>query len=233
MTKIQGQLLRMITTVATALGDDLGPRLVFVGGSTTALFITDTATLEDVRVTDDVDLIVDLAGYPAWAQLQDRLREKGFVEAADTEVICRMKLGELTVDFMPDDPSVLGFGNRWYALGIETAETHSLESGVDILVLTPALFVATKLEAYKGRGKGDLFSSRDAEDILLLVDGRETLTAEIAHADDDVRRYIAECFRNLLADPNFDDFVDGNIRGPAGRSAIVRARFVAISQSDG
>ncbi|MFC3530398.1 hypothetical protein ACFOMH_19700 [Paracoccus mangrovi] len=59
---VQGQLLYMLETVAEAIGDDLRDRLVFVGGCTTALFITDPITLEDVRLTNDVDLIVDLAG---------------------------------------------------------------------------------------------------------------------------------------------------------------------------
>ena len=60
---VRGQLLHMLETVAVALGPELRQKLVFVGGCTTALFITDFITLEDVRATDDVDLIVDLAGY--------------------------------------------------------------------------------------------------------------------------------------------------------------------------
>ncbi len=62
MTTAKGQLFQMLETVAGALGSDLRKRLVFVGGCTTVLFITDDITLEDVRATDDVDLIVDLAG---------------------------------------------------------------------------------------------------------------------------------------------------------------------------
>ena len=54
MTTVRGQLLQMLQTVAQALGDELLQRLVFVGGCTTALFITDEVTLEDVRATDDV-----------------------------------------------------------------------------------------------------------------------------------------------------------------------------------
>lgn len=41
MTAIRAQLLDMLKAVANALGDDLRDRLVFVGGCTTALFITD------------------------------------------------------------------------------------------------------------------------------------------------------------------------------------------------
>lgn len=50
----------MLQIVAEALGSDFRERLIFVGGCTTALFITDEVTLGDVRATDDVDLIVDL-----------------------------------------------------------------------------------------------------------------------------------------------------------------------------
>ena len=184
MTTVKGQLLHMLETVAKALGDDLRERLVFVGGCTTALFITDEVVLESVRATDDVDLIVDLVGRAQWAELQDQLRKKGFAESMDDNVICRMRLGDLKVDFMPDDESILGFSNRWYAKGIETAVTCSLTDALEIRRLTPELFVATKLEAYLGRGDSDLLGSRDMEDILLIVDGREELVAR-------PRRYCA------------------------------------------
>jgi predicted nucleotidyltransferase len=233
MTTVKGQLLHMLQTVAQALGDDLRERLVFVGGCTTALFITDEIVLEGVRATDDVDLIVDLVGHAQWAQLQDQLRQKGFSESPEDEVICRMRLGELKVDFMPDDENIIGFSNRWYAKGIKTAVTCSLDEALDIRRLTSELFVATKLEAYRGRGNNDLLGSHDVEDILLIVDGREELAAEIQNADDDVRHYIAEQFRALLGHGDFEHFLQGNIKGPEGRADIVRERFVAISQSDG
>jgi hypothetical protein len=126
MASVKGQLLHMLQTVAEAVGDELRERLVFVGGCTTALFITDEIVLEGVRATDDVDLIVDLVGNAQWVQLQNQLRQKGFTESPEDDVICRMRLGDLKVDFMPDDETILGFSNRWYAKGIETAVTSSL-----------------------------------------------------------------------------------------------------------
>ncbi|MER8734165.1 hypothetical protein NKH28_30910 [Mesorhizobium sp. M1227] len=218
-----------LKTVAVAIGDELRARLVFVGGCTTALYITDPITLEGVRATDDVDLIADLAGFAECAELMNRLRERGFSESPDDNVICRMKLGDLKVDFMPDDEAILGFSNRWYAKGIETAVPAALEETLVIRHLTPPLFVATKLETYRRRGEADLIGSRDAEDILLLVDGREELVEEIAGAELEIRIYIAEQIAEMLADPNFDHFLEGNIRGPAGRADIVYDRLVAIS----
>jgi|tagenome__1003787_1003787.scaffolds.fasta_scaffold20502611_2 predicted nucleotidyltransferase len=229
MTTVSGQLRQMLQTVAEALGDELRERLVFVGGCTTALFITDEITREAVRATDDVDLIVDLVGFAEWAKLQEQLRQKGFAESQDDTIICRMRLGDLKVDFMPDDADILGFSNRWYGRGIETAVTVALTDELNIRRLTPELFVATKLDAYLGRGQGDLLMSRDLEDILLVIDGRKEIVAEIQAADADIREFIADQFAAMLNNPDFDHFLAGNIQGPEGRVDIVRARFETIA----
>ena len=225
---VQGQLLYMLETVAEAIGDDLRDRLVFVGGCTTALFITDPITLEDVRLTNDVDLIVDLAGYGEWIELEKQLFGKGFTISPQDEVICRMRLGELIVDFMPDDERILGFSNRWYAQGIETAVSHPLTGELEIKHLTAPLFIATKLEAYRGRGGDDPLGSHDLEDVVVVVDGREELLAEVQGADEDVRNFIASELRAFKEHADFDNFLEGNIRGPAGRVDIVRG---AMSES--
>ena len=92
----------------------LGPvldELVFVGGCTTGLFLTDLAA-GGVRPTKDVDAII--------------------------------------VDIMPMDASVLGFSNRWYPTGFETAQTRRI-AGHDVRIVTPTLFIATKLVAMSSR----------------------------------------------------------------------------------
>ncbi|WP_319530429.1 hypothetical protein [uncultured Cohaesibacter sp.] len=225
---VHGQLLHMLRSVAIAIGDDLRERLVFVGGCTTVLFITDPITLDDVRATDDVDVIVDLVGYGGWARLRDQLRDKGFSESPDDDVICRMRHGGLKVDFMPDDADILGFSNRWYARGIETAISCELSDSLTIKRLTSPLFIATKLEAYNGRGNDDPLGSHDLEDILIVTDGREELVDEVRKADRDVREYISGQISNLLKHYDFDSFLEGNIRGPDGRAAIVLDRLEAL-----
>ena len=232
MTTVTGQLLKMLETVAEALGSELRDKMVFIGGCTTALFITDQVVLDEVRATDDVDLIVDLAGYAEWTKLQEQLRKKGFSESLTGDFMYCMQLGELKVDFMPDDEKALGFSTRWYSKGIATAVLYPLTSSLNIKHLSSALFIAMKLEAYLGRGQNDIRMSRDMEDILLLVDGREELLAEIEQADPDVRGFIAEQFRKLQDHLEFEELLNGNIRGPEGRVDIVRKRFSAISESD-
>ncbi|WP_353612502.1 hypothetical protein [Methylobacterium sp. Leaf456] len=137
-------------------------------------------------------------------------------------------MGDLKVDFMPDDAAILGFTNRWYKRGIETAVAYLLTEALAIRLLTPELFLATKFEAYLGRGEGDLLASHDLEDILLVVDGREEIVAEMLRSDIDIRQFIAKQLAKLFADRDFDHFVEGNIRGPGGRADIVRARLVVL-----
>ncbi len=225
---IQGELLAMLETVAAALGDDLCNQMVFVGGCSTAVLVTDEITLQEVRATDDVDLIVRLSGVGQWMHLEERLREKGFTVSSEDKVMCRMRLGDLKVDFMPDDPNILGFTNRWYEKGIQTSIKYELPSGRQIKHLTAPLFLATKFEAYNGRGNADPLGSHDLEDIIILVDGRKELLEEIANTDEDVRQYISEQFGALQTHRDFEHFLDGNIT-EAGRSDIVRRRIEDIT----
>lgn len=144
--------------------------------------------------------------------MQQQLRERGFQESMEDNLTCRMRLGELKVDFMPDDAAILGFTNRWYHKALASAQPYVLTDSVTINLLAPAYFIATKLEAYHGRGNNDPLSSHDLEDIINLVDGRDELVDEVARAEEDVRQYIAEQFTALLDHPDFDYAVQGNLQ---------------------
>jgi hypothetical protein len=129
---------------------------------------------------------------------------------------------------MPDDEGILGFSNRWYSLGLESAVDHTLTDDIIVRVLTAPLFLATKLEALRGRGIDDLLMSRDLEDILLLLDGRPTLVEEVADAPAEIIEYLAKEFATLLNHKDFESAVEGNMRGDAGRIGLIRKRIAEI-----
>lgn len=162
------QMLEMLIPVAEALGDELLKRVAFVGGSTTAFLISDPITRQAVRFTEDVDLILKVDGRAQWLKLQKQLRERGFKESMQEELTCRMMLGNLKVDFMPDDATILGFTNRWYHAALANAQPYALTELISINLLSPEYFIATKLEAYHGRGNNDPMRSHDLEDIINL-----------------------------------------------------------------
>jgi hypothetical protein len=130
MADVNARLIAMIESVAAALGPDLCAQTAFVGGAITGLLVTDEIVREGVRLTDDVDLIVEVASYGNWVRFQEELRRKGFRDSPEDDVICRMRLGDLKVDFMPDDEAILGFSNRWYQLCLTTASEVALSEAV-------------------------------------------------------------------------------------------------------
>ena len=133
----------------------LGPLLdevVFVGGAVLPLLVTDTGAAP-VRGTLDVDVVSAITTYGEYGTFSDRLRALGFAE--DTRggaPLCRWVHTGLTLDVIPLDPGVLGFSNRWYRAALDTAQPVVLASGPVIRLITAPLFLATKIEAFRGRG---------------------------------------------------------------------------------
>ena len=199
--------------------------LVFVGGCTTGLLITDPAA-SGVRPTKDVDAIVDAASYAKYAALSDRLLALGLKkDTTEGAPLCRWRHDDLIVDVMPIDEGVLGFSNRWYPAAVEAAQTLSI-AGHDIRVVTPVYFVASKLEAFHGRGAEDVTLSHDLEDIIAVIDGRAEIVGEIAEAESQVRRYINSEIGALL---NNEDFVEA-LSGYLLPNAASQARRPLLEQ---
>jgi hypothetical protein len=209
--------IELLKEVAKRLGPLLS-EVVFVGGCTTGLFITDAAAA-DVRPTFDVDVIAEITSYADYATFSERLRSLGFREDTSKGApLCRWLIDGMKLDVMPIEEKIFGFSNRWYRAAMDAAQEIELEPGLRIRALTPPYFVATKLEAFRGRGRGDFTSSHDLEDLLAVVDGRVEIVSEIASTGD-LRPYIAEQFRTLLGTPAFIDALPGHLLPDAGSQA--------------
>jgi len=196
--------LQLLTSVARLLRPMLSD-LVFVGGSTTALLITDTAAAE-VRPTYDVDAIAEITSYAEYEKFSERLRQLGFLaDQSEGAPICRWAHGDIRLDVMPIDEKILGFSNRWYKSAMENAQTVHLESDLTIRMATAPLFLGTKLEAFKGRGKNDLLASHDLEDVIAVIDGRPSLMDEVLNAPVELKGYLADEMRKLLGRREFMD----------------------------
>lgn len=185
-----------LVEIAAAALDPLLDRVVFIGGSTAGLMITDN-TRPAVRATQDVDLIVEIGSKAEYYKLSQQLRAAGFRE--HPEVVCRWRLGELKIDVMPTEKEILGFSNRWYPAAMRDARSVALPSGREIRLISPPLFLATKIEAFYDRGAGDFGASHDIEDIVNLIDGRPEIVDEVKSAESEVLSYLREEFDDLLA----------------------------------
>jgi predicted nucleotidyltransferase len=146
--------IRMIIAVARRLGD-LRDKVVFVGGCATGLFITDPA-MPEVRATQDVDVIVEVASRMAYYRLEEELRLRGFKQdMSENAPVCRWLVDQIKIDIMPTQEEILGFSNRWYLPAIKNADQLQLEDDLTIKLVSPPYFLATKIDAFNGRGGGD------------------------------------------------------------------------------
>jgi hypothetical protein len=213
--------------VARRLGS-LRDEMVFVGGSVVSLLIDDPASTP-VRPTDDLDLIVEASSRQRYDALSARLHGLGFQpDHSEDAPLCRWRLD----DVMPTSPDILGFSNRWYPSTITHAIECELEPGLSIRIATAPHFIAMKLEAFAGRGKGDYMSSHDLEDIIALVDARATLVDEIDRSVEELRSYLASKFASLLEENEFVDAVPGHLAGDSATQArlpLVLERLREIS----
>ena len=54
---------------------------------------------------------------------------------------------------------------------------------------------------------GDLFVSRDFEDMITLINGRPTIVQDVLAAEFEVREYLQERFSRQMNQPNWRDGV--------------------------
>jgi hypothetical protein len=219
------RLIEMLEQVAAALGTELLSTSAFVGGCVVGLLLTDEFTKEQVRATDDVDLIVDVLNFSAYAKLADELRNRGFKESMQENIQCRWRLRELIVDVMPTDEKILGFTNKWYAKAMESAVWYSLPSGNKIRIVSAPYFIATKIEAFKGRGENDYLTSRDIEDIITIVDGRDGLVEEIKSIGEPITGYLRDSINQFLGNGDFEYAVQSAVKSDSGRADVIFDRF--------
>lgn len=189
--------------------DWLDPPPVFVGGAIVPLYLCASPQFE--RPTLDVDLIVPtLQSMGGWLSLQHDLHARGWQTDSDVRHIVRYisPIHRIPVDFMAEDPSVLGFAGRWYPAGVRHARDHRLPSGIK-----------------------DPWTSTDLEDIVTLLDGCPSLLDDIATADDDLRAWLAHASTELLADPGVLNYLSGYLSGGdhLAREARLRRTLTALA----
>ena len=220
--------LALLLGMARAMGP-LCEQVVFVGGCATGLLI-DNPSLMDVRPTEDVDAIVEVASLVGYHQLAGQLAQRGFKQTmADNTPPFRWFWNRLQLDLVPVDEKVLGFANRWYRAGFELAIQAILDDGLVLRHLSAPYFLATKFEAFKDRGRNDVFVSHDLEDILTVVEGRAALVQEVKAAPDNVRLHIGRSVASLLALPAFANALPGLLSDPEREeTAFARLNQMAL-----
>lgn len=211
----------------------LQEEFVFLGGLALALLISDPAA-PDVRSTEDVDVIVEVASYLKYSQLEERLRAHGFRQPrGEQNVICRWVKDGILLDIMPVDQTILSFGNRWYAAAAQSAQTVPIAADLSIRLISAPCFLATKIEAFQSGTRGDFLTSRDLDDIVTLLDGRPEIIAETQSADLAVQNLVAEAFQDYLKNEGFLEALEAWLYSEATiqtRRPIILSRMSQIAR---
>ena len=198
----------IIQNVAKALGD-LNDNVIYVGGATVSLYIDDTAA-NDVRATNDVDISVEIGSLTQLEALREELISKGFKQSADLKVICRFKLDDILIDVMGTNPIGWAPANPWFELGFKNRKQIQVrEYAINIMPLP--YFLASKFVAHTNRGGNDPRMSHDFEDIIYILDNRSDWYEMIFNADDEVKTYLLEQFKNILESNRMQEAILGNL----------------------
>lgn len=110
---------------------------------------------------------------------------------------------------------------------VATALDFTLTETLTIKLVEPVYFVATKLEAYLGRGNGDALYSHDIEDLINIFDGREEIVAEVNAADGELKDFIRVQLQALLDDANFEYAVQSATGNSRERESLIFERIEA------
>ena len=220
--------LRLLEEAAKKLAPFLG-EIVFIGGVTLGLLITDKAAAP-IRSTDDVDVIAEILTYADYIAFSMRLRKAEFTEDTSEEPLtCRWFHGKLKLDVLALSKEVLGYTNIWYEGALNHAISFVLPRGQTIRLITAPYFLATKMEAFRGRGQMDFRASHDLEDFVAVLDGRSTILKEIADSPADIREYLVEAASSLLSESRFLDAVPGLVLDD-GRVPLILERLNQLTK---
>lgn len=115
-------------------------------------------------------------------------------------------------------------------MAVETAETMNLSEGLSIRLITAPVFLATKIEAFKGRGAGDFLTSHDLEDIITVVDGRNTLLDDIALCSAHLKTYLGAEFTALMTNDRFLEALPGHLPGDRGSQQRLNSLLSKLRQ---
>ena len=190
--------------------DLLGLNYAFVGGSIVNLLL-DHPDFAPARPTDDVDVILEVVTTMRYSGFEERIRRLGFDhDMHEGAPRCRWMLGNLIVDIMPTEGAHLGLNTAWFSEALATATEKEI-AHTRLKLVSAAGFLATKYVAFVDRGDGDYHASHDLEDFITVVDGRESIVAEVEHAPDALRSFLLESVRTLLGEPAFDEALPGHL----------------------
>lgn len=205
MNSVEGQIEKLDELLSEFPFDH-----AFLGGSVLSLLVTDP-TVDALRVTKDVDILLDSTTRNEYHRAERLLEYRGFHhDMREGAPLCRWTYQDITLDVIPSHEEVLGWRSPWLAEAME--HTQQVRCGNRVVrVVSAPFFVLLKLEAFEDRGGGDFLSSTDFEDVICLFNGRDGIVDEIAQ-EPMVRQMLGKRFRRYLESSDLVASIEGFVR---------------------
>ncbi|MCH6199450.1 nucleotidyl transferase AbiEii/AbiGii toxin family protein [Aquiflexum sp. LQ15W] len=194
--------------IALALGE-LNDQVVFVGGAVVSLYIDDPSA-DDVRPTKDIDITMEIDNLSQLESMRESITNKGFYQSSEDSVICRFRYDDVKVDLMSTKEVGWAPASPWFAPGFKNLVTFDID-GFQIKCLSLPYYLASKFNAFYDRGIKDPRTSQDFEDIVYLLQYTTTVKREILESEEDVKKYLVDCFKDILEDPVKQEAILGNL----------------------
>ena len=202
----------------------------FLGGAVLSLLVDDPEA-DSIRVTKDVDLVMNIRTRTEYHAADEILSRLGFRhDTREGAPICRWIWDGVTVDVLPMRGDVLGWNSKWFEEALGASETI-IREGRSLNVVSAPYFVALKLEAFESRGRRDFLMSSDFEDVICLFNGRASIVEEIASCEA-LKGPLAQKFADYLKCPDMEDAVEGFVQtesNPERRKKNIMSAFAAVA----
>lgn len=130
---------------------------------------------------------------------------------------------------MPTEENILGFSNHWYKDGFKHIVKYRLDGHNEVNIFSSPYFIASKLEAFKGRGNNDGRTSPDFEDIVFVIDNRKLIWYEMRDTKGALRQYLIGEWIKLLNNPYHEEWIAAHLDH---KTAPVRMRSIIASMND-
>ncbi len=195
--------VRRIASIATALGESLCARTVFIGAAILPLLETERGLLNAPRPTKDVDGVIATTSYAQKARVEEEMRARHFRHVAEPPTHLdrwRAPAPDDTIfDLVSCGPHLGGTGGMHDQWVIETAAT--LELPPLVRHASAVGWLTLKCDAYRDRGRNAPLHSKDLADIVALCATRPLLLAEVADAPSQIRNAIGSVLKELMSTP--------------------------------
>jgi len=196
-----------VAEIAEAL-KSYNEKMVFVGGAVVSLYTDDDAAGE-IRPTGDVDMTLNVVNLSDWVSIQEELGQLGFHPDPFGHAICSYKYKDIPVDIMAVEDGPLGPANKWYKIGFNDLWKVKVKAQT-ISILKAPCYLATKFEAFNGRGK-DYRTSHDMEDIIYILDNRINIVNEIKTAPEEIRNFIQSELKKMVDQALLNEVLEAHI----------------------